>query len=310
MSMNTPIRFSASLGKLDVDQLVPTAKRAEELGYHAVSVPDHLDDQPAPLLSLAAVAQATSDIRLLALVLANDYRNPVVLAKELATLDVLSNGRLEAGLGAGWMTSDYELSGIAHDSPGTRIARLSESVDIITALLRGDAVEHDGEHYQVSGSIGAPHAIQQPIPIMLAGGKQKMLTLAGNKANIVGINPGLTAGVIDERAGRDATLERTDQKVEWVRAAAGDRFDEITLQTRIHLAMITDDREGVAAEMAPLLGITAEEAMASPHALVGSVEQCVETVLGWRERWGISYVSIDAGQMDDFAPVVAALGSN
>ena len=142
---------------------------------------------------------------------------------------------------------------------------------------------------------------------MLAGGKQKMLTLAGSKANIVGINPGLTAGVIDERAGRDATLERTDQKIEWVRAAAGDRFDEITLQTRIHLAMITNDREGVAAEMAPLLGITAEEAMASPHALVGSVEQCVETVLGWRERWGFSYVSINAEQMDDFAPVVAAL---
>lgn len=307
MAMNAPIRFSASLGALPSHETVEAARRAEALGYHSVSMPDHLDDQPAPLITLSAVAQATSSIRLLPLVLANDYRNPVVLAKELATLDVLSNGRLEAGLGAGWMTSDYELSGIAHDSPGTRIARLSDSVDIITALLRGDAVEHDGEHYQVTGSMGPPHATQEPIPIMLAGGKQKMLTLAGAKADIVGINPGLTAGVIDERAGRDATLERTDQKVEWVRSAAGDRFSEITLQTRIHLAMITDDREGVANEMAPLLGITAEEALASPHALVGTVEQCVETVHGWRERWGISYIGIDAQQIDDFAPVVAAL---
>ena len=305
--MNAPIKFSASLASLPTDAVVAAAVRAEELGYYSVTVSDHLDDQPAPLITLAAVAQATSSIRMLPLVLANDYRNPVVLAKELATLDVLSNGRLEAGLGAGWMTTDYELSGITLDSPGTRIARLSESVDIITSLLRGEAVDHDGEHYQLSGSMGAPHAVQNPIPIMLAGGKQKMLTLAGSKANIVGINPGLTAGVIDERAGRDATLERTDQKVEWVRSAAGDRFSEITLQTRIHLAMITDDREGVANEMAPLLGITAEEALASPHALVGSIEQCVETVLGWRERWGITYVSINAEQMDDFAPVAEAL---
>jgi len=305
--MNAPIRFSASLGSLPTANVVDAAVQAEEMGFYSVTVPDHLDDQPAPLITLAAVAQATTSIRLLPLVLANDYRNPVVLAKELASLDVLSNGRLEAGLGAGWMTSDYELSGIALDSPGTRISRLSESVDIITALLRGESVEHDGEHYHVSGAMGPPHAVQDPVPIMLAGGKQKMLTLAGSKAQIVGINPGLTAGVIDERAGRDATLERTDQKVEWVRAAAGQRFDEITLQTRIHLAMITDDREGVAAEMAPLLGITAEEALASPHALVGTVEQCVETVIGWRERWGISYVSINADLMDDFAPVVEAL---
>ena len=305
--MNAPIRFSTSLAALPTDQVAAAAVRAEELGFYSVTVSDHLDDQAAPLISLASVAQATNTIRLLPLVLANDYRHPVVLAKELATLDVLSKGRLEVGLGAGWMATDYALSGITLDSPGTRIERLSESVEIITALLRGDEVNHDGDHYTVSGAIGAPHAVQTPIPVMLAGGKRKMLSLAGAKADIVGINPGLTAGVIDERAGRDATLERTDQKVAWVRDAAGDRFDQVTLQTRIHLAMITDDREGVADEMAPLLGITAEEALASPHALVGSVEQCVETVLSWRERWGISYVSINAEQMDDFAPVVAAL---
>ena len=240
--------------------------------------------------------------------LANDYRHPVVLAKELATLDALSSGRLEAGLGAGWMNSDYELSGIQLDSPGTRIRRLRESVDIITGLLSGEHVAVDGEFYSVDGTAGTP-APAQPggVPIMLAGGKEKMLTLAGEKADIIGINPGLTAGVIDERAGRDATLERTDQKLEWVQNAAGARFDSLVIQTRIHLAMITDDREAVAAEMAPLLGITAEEALASPHALVGTVDQVVAEVQQWRERWGFSYISIDAGSIEEFAPVIEAL---
>lgn len=305
--MSAPIVFTASLGQLSTTSIVETAIKAEDLGYYAVSLPDHLDNQTAPLIGLAAVAQATRTIRLLPLVLANDYRHPVILAKELASLDALSGGRIIAGLGAGWMKTDYDLSGIPLDSPGTRIARLGESVRIVTALLRGETVDHQGEHYRVAGSLGTPHAIQSPIPVMLAGGKQKMLTLAGSAADIVGINPGLTAGVIDERAGRDATLEQTDQKLQWVRDAAGDRFESLTLQTRIHLAMLTDDREGIAQELAPLLGLTPEQALSSPHALVGTVEQCVETVLGWRERWGISMISIDANQMDDFAPVLHAL---
>lgn len=308
--MSAPVKFSVSLGQAPVEELVATAKRAEELGYHSVTMPDHLDDQLAPLIALAAIASATTTIRLLPLVLANDYRHPVVLAKELATLDALSGGRLEAGLGAGWMTTDYEFSGIQLDSPGTRIRRLAESVEIIRSLLAGEAVEVDGEFYSVAGSAGTPAPVQPGgIPLMLAGGKEKMLTLAGEKADIIGINPGLTAGVIDERAGRDATLARTDQKLEWVRSAAGERFDSLTIQTRIHLAMIADNREAVASEMAPLLGITAEEALASPHALVGTVDQVVDEVQRWRERWGFSYISIDSGVMEDFAPVVEALAN-
>jgi len=305
--MTAPIRFSASLGQVPVDQLVSTAQRAEELGYWSVTIPDHLDDQPAPLIGLTAVAATTTRLRLLPLVLANDYRHPVVLAKELTTIDALSNGRLEVGLGAGWMTSDYELAGIQHDSPGTRIRKLSDSVDIIAAHMRGDGVDHDGDFYAVHGAGGTPHAVQEHVPIMLAGGKKKMLTLAGQKADIIGINPGLTAGVIDERAGRDATLERTDQKLTWVREAAGTRFDSLIFQTRIHLAMITNDRDAVAAEMAPLLGISAEEALASPHALVGSVDQVIDEVQQWRDRWGFSYISINAEAMDDFAPVIERL---
>jgi probable F420-dependent oxidoreductase len=306
--MPHPFRFSASLGGLDTRDLVATAVRAEELGYAAVNLPDHFTDQAAPLIGLTAAAMATTTLRVLPLVLANDYREPLVLAKELATIDALSGGRLELGIGAGWMITDYEQAGIALDSAGTRIRRLAESVDILQALLAGETIDAHGEFYTVTGTLSAPLPVQEGgIPLMLAGGKRKMLTLAGEKADIVGFNPGLTAGVIDERAGRTATAERTDEKLSWIRDGAGDRFDAIELQTRIHLTMITDDREKVAAEMAPLLGITPEEALESPHALVGTVDQCIEDVQRWRDRWGISFISISGSDMEAFTPVVEAL---
>ena len=305
--MPAPFRFSASLAGTPADQLADTARRAEELGFSTVTLSDHFTEQPAPLIGLMAAAAATSTLRVLPLVLANDYRNPIVVAQELATLDAVSGGRLELGIGAGWMTTDYELSAIPLDSPGTRIERLRESVDILMGLLRTGHVDHAGTHYTIAGDRPGPAPVQSHIPLLLAGGKPKMLRLAGEKADIVGINPALTAGVIDERAGRNATLEETDRKIEWVREGAGERFDALELQTRIHLAMITDDREKVAAEMAPLLGISAEEALASPHALVGSAQQCVDEVQRWRDRWGLSYVSINAENMEEFAPVVEAL---
>jgi len=306
--MTHPFRFSASLGGLDTTGLVACAQRAEQLGYNAVSLPDHFTDQPAPLIGLTAAAMATSTLRVLPLVLANDYRQPLVLAKELASIDALSGGRLDFGIGAGWMITDYEQGGIQYDSPGTRIRKLGDAVDILRALLAGEEVDVDSEFYSISGSLSAPLPVQEGgIPLMLAGGKQKMLTLAGEKADIVGFNPGLTAGVIDERAGRTATAAKTDEKLTWIRDGAGARFDSIELQTRIHLTMITDDREQVAAEMAPLLGISPEEALESPHALVGTTQQCIDEVQRWRDRWGISFVSINGQDMESFAPVVEAL---
>jgi probable F420-dependent oxidoreductase len=305
--MPAPFRFSASLAATSPDDLTSVARRAEELGYSSVTLSDHFTEQPAPLIGLTAAAVATTSLRVLPLVLANDFRNPVVLAQELATLDRLSAGRLEFGIGAGWMTTDYELSGIELDTPGTRIERLAESVAILRSLLDTGSAEHAGEHYTVNGNRPGPAPTQVRVPLLLAGGKRKMLTLAGQEADIVGINPALTAGVIDERAGRNATLAETDKKLAWVRDGAGARFDDLELQTRIHLAMVTDDRDAVAAELAPLLGISAEEALASPHALVGSAQQCIDEVQRWRDRWGLSYVSINAENMEEFAPVVEFL---
>lgn len=295
------------MGAIPADQVVATAQRAEELGFSSVTLPDHLDDQAAPLIGLTAAALSTTTLRVLPLVLANDYRHPVMLAKEIATLDGLSGGRLEFGIGAGWMKTDYEQAGLPYDSPGTRIARLRESVTVLRSLLAGERVDFEGEHYSVHAELQPPHPVQKPIPLMLAGGKQKMLTMAGELADIVGINPGLTAGVIDERAGQDATPAKTDRKLEWVREGAGDRFGDITLQTRLHLAMIHDDRAGLAAELGPLMGLSAEDALGSPHTLIGTVQQCIDEVKSWRDRWGITYVSMNATEIESFAPVVEAL---
>jgi probable F420-dependent oxidoreductase len=306
--MAQPFRFSCSLSSLPTADVVTAAKRAEELGYSTVTMADHFTDQPAPLIGLTAAAMATTTIRVLPLVLANDYRHPVVLAKEIATIDALSGGRVDFGVGAGWMLTDYEQAGMQYDSAGMRIRRLAESVDVLQSLFRGEDSDFDGEFYTVKGALSAPLPVQDGgPPLMLAGGKQKMLTLAGAKADIVGINPGLTAGVIDERAGADATPDKTDQKVKWIREGAGDRFDDIELQTRIHLTMITDDRHAVASEMAPLLGLTADDALHSPHALIGTAQELIDDIRRWRDRWGISFVSINGENMDEFAPVVEAL---
>ena len=283
-------------------------RRAEDLGYSALSVRDHLDADMAPLVALAGTAEATRDLRLTTLMLGNDFRHPLFLAKQAATLDLLSDGRLELGLGAGWKTTDYDQSGLALDPPGVRIARLAESVEILKRCFAEGSFDFDGEHYTVRGHDGQPTCIQLPHPpFLLGGGGRKMLSLAAQEAEIVGLNANMAAGVIDQRAGTSATVEATDKKLGWIRDAAGDRFADIELQTRVHMSQITDDPIGLAELMAPALGLDAEAALASPHVLVGSSGQCVETLLAWRERWGLTYISLNEDSMVEFGPVVEAL---
>ena len=306
--MTHPFRFALAASTVtNGPDFVEVAKKAEDLGYSAIATADHLDNQLAPLIALTGAAMATTTLRLNSLVLCNDYRHPGMVAKEAATLDQLSGGRLELGMGAGWMKTDYEQLGMPYDRPSVRIARLGESVEIVKGLLNGDSVNFAGDFYSIAGLVGTPLPHGDAIPLMLAGGGKKMLTLAAQHADIIGVNPGLAAGVIDERAGATATPNATDQKLQWIRDAAGERFDEIELQTRIHLAAINDDRSSYAEMMAPLLGITTEEALSSPHALVGTVDQCIETIHMWRERWGISYISWGAEALEEMAPVVAVL---
>lgn len=307
-AMPRPFRFAVQLSSAPSrEDWVDKARRAEDLGYSTLFMPDHFGDQFAPVPALMAAADATTTLRIGTLVLDNDYRHPLVLAKEAATLDLLSGGRLELGVGAGWMRSDYEQSGIAYDPPGIRVDRFEEGLAVLKGLLAGEEVAFEGRFYDVHGSVG-PRPAQQPHPpILIGGGARRMLTIAGREADIVSINFDLREGVVGPAVGATGTAELVDRKVEWVREGAGDRFDEIELGVTVFVAAVTDDAAGLAGMLAGGFGLTVEEALEMPFALVGTVEQMVETLQARRERFGISYVAFSGDQIDAMAPVVAAL---
>jgi probable F420-dependent oxidoreductase len=304
-----PFRFGVQCSSVPPGASWPElARRVEDLGFATLTVADHLDDQFAPVPALQAAADATTTLRLGALVLCNDYRHPVVAAKEMATIDLLSGGRLEVGIGAGWMTTDYESSGIPLDRAGTRIERLAESIDVLEALWADEPATVHGAHYRVTGLDGRPKPRQRPRPpLLLGGGGRRMLSLAATRADIVGLNVNLAKGVIDADAGPDGTAAATDRKIGWIRAAAGDRFDELELQVRVHLVLPTDDRAGTIDAFAPAFGLTAAEAAETPHALVGTTSEICDDLLARRERWGISYIGASVDALDAVAPVVARL---
>ncbi len=290
------------------EDLIPLARKAEDIGVSVLTVADHLDDQLAPIAALMAAADATTTLRVGTLVFANDYRHPAVLAREAATIDRLSGGRLEFGLGAGWMTSDYTSAGIPLDAPSVRIARMEEALEVITALWSGEPVDHHGPHYDITGLVGAPLPAQRPgPPIVIGGGGRKVLEVAGRRADSVNLNPSLPAGVIDHRAGPTATPDATELKIGWIRDAAGDRFGDIELGTRIHLAIVTDDRQEVFDALAGGFGMTPEQAAGSPHALCGTIDQIAEDLESRRERFGISAVGLSASSLDDLAPLIGRL---
>lgn len=310
--MTTPRPFTFGIQSSSPPEMTARAWRelagkVEDLGYQRLTVSDHLDDQLAPIAALMAAADATTTLRVGALVFCNDYRHPAVLAKEAATLDVLSDGRFELGLGAGWMTTDYERAGIDLDRPGVRIARLEEAIRVVKGLFADGPVTFAGEHYRIDGLEGSPKPVQRPLPLLIGGGGRKVLELAGREADIVGLNPTLPNGVIDASAGPNATAAATERKLGWVREAAGDRFEALELHTRIHLALVTDDRTGMAEALAPGFGLTPEDALESPHTLCGSVDEIVEDLLVQRERFGITSIGLSLDAVDTMAPVVARL---
>jgi probable F420-dependent oxidoreductase len=280
----------------------------DDLGYDTVTMPDHFDDQMAPNVALMAAASVSERLRVGALVWCNDYRHPVVMAKESATLDLLSDGRLELGIGAGWMTSDYAEAGMTHDRAGVRIERMVEAIDVLKGLFADGPFSYQGEHYTITELEGTPKPVQRPHPpFLIGGGGPRFLRLAGKHADIVGINPNLSAGVIDANTGSDATAERYGEKLGWVKEGAGDRFDDIELQVRTFVVIITDDRQGMAEAMAAGFGLTADQALESPLALVGTPAQIADDLRQRRERFGFSYIVVGQDQYQDFAPVVAEL---
>ncbi|MCU0311103.1 MAG: TIGR03621 family F420-dependent LLM class oxidoreductase [Acidimicrobiales bacterium] len=292
----------------DGDAWRELARRVEDLGFDTLTVADHLDAQFAITPAVTAAAEATTTLRIGGLVWCNDYRHPVVMAKEAATIDVLSGGRFEMGLGAGWMTSDYVGAGIRLDPPGVRIERLAEAVAVLRGLWADGPVSFVGDHYTIEGLDGQPKPLQRPgPPLLLGGGGRRMLGLAAREADIVGLNIALAKGVIDADAGPNATASATFEKLRWIHEAAGSRYDDLELQVRVHVAAVTDDRDALAEALGPALGISPADALDSPHALAGTEAQVIEQLQERRERFGISYVGVGVDAMEAMAPVVARL---
>ena len=284
------------------------ARRAEAHGYDVLTMPDHFTDQLAPVPALMAAADATTDLRVGALVFDNDYKHPVVLAKELATIDLLSEGRLEIGLGAGWMISDYEESGIPYDSPKVRIDRFVEGLRVIKGTMGDGPFSFSGDHYTVTNYNGQPKPLQKPCPpVLIGGGGKRVLSIAAREADIVGINGTLHAGVIGTDAVATMTASAVDEKVSIVAEAGAHRLADIEMNIRTFFVKVTDDRAGMINAVAGMFKIPAELIEDSPFGLIGSVDSIIETIHAARERWGFSYFIVGGENIEEIAPVVAAL---
>ena len=308
-SGHRPFRFGIQASKANTRDLwVDLARRSEGNGYSCLTMPDHFDDQLAPVPALMTAANVTTTLRVGALVWDNDYKHPAVLAKELATMDVLSDGRLELGIGAGWMISDYEQMGIPYDSAKVRIDRFVEGLKVIKGAMAEGPFSFSGDHYTITNYNGTPKPVQAPCPpILIGGGGKRVLSIAAREADIVGINATMSAGVVGLHTFSTMTAEVVDEKVAIVREAAGARFNDIELNVRAFLVNITDDAKQAASGIASMLGVEQQMVEQSPFALVGPTSKLIEDLLERRERWGFSYVIVGADDVDSFAPVVAAL---
>ena len=287
-------------------ELVNLARKTEDLGYATILMTDHFGtDQMSTFLSLLMAAEATKHVRVGTYVIGNDFRHPALLAQEAATLDLLSEGRLELGIGTGYLEYDYAATGILLDPPGLRVSRLAESVQIVKRLLAGETVTFTGDYYTIRELINRPQPLQQPHPpLLIGGGGKRMLSLAAREADIIGLVPKAKPGTLDFN---DSSHAATEQKMAWIREAAGERLAALELNTLIFECVVTDQRQQVAEELAQKWGVPVEQVLNSVHFLIGTVVQMMETVQMWRERFGISYVVVDRNATDIFAPVVAKL---
>ncbi|MDP9464773.1 MAG: TIGR03621 family F420-dependent LLM class oxidoreductase [Actinomycetota bacterium] len=312
MTHQRPFRFGVQASTAaDAASWAALARKVESLGYSTLTMPDHFGDQLAPVPALMAAADATETLRVGALVWDNDYKHPIVFAKEMATIDVLSGGRLEIGIGAGWMTTDYEQSGIPYDSNSVRVDRLAEGLTVIKGAMSGEAFSYAGEHYTITNFTGSPRPVQAPRPpILIGGGGKRVLSIAAREADIVGINGTLAAGVIGPDAIATMTAEAVDQKVEIVHAAAGRRIADLEFNIRAFMVRITDERQAVTEQIAGFVQVDPSLVAESPFALIGTTAQVVDDLLRRRERWGFSYVIVGADDVESFAPVVADLAGH
>lgn len=301
------------------------ARRAESLGFSTFSVADHVIG-PGPALTatnhpvqnvaavpaMAVAIEATSTINVGARVFCTDYRQPVVFAKELATLDFFSEGRLELGLGAGWLQGEYEAMGVPWDRAGVRIDRFEETLKLIRQHFGDGEVNVAGEHVNASGFEGVPKPHDGMPPIMIGGGAKRVLGIAGREADIVSLNFNNSSGKIGPEGVGSSTAELTAQKIDWIRAGASTRtdgrgFDDIEVEIGAYFTVVTDQRTATLGQMAPMFQLEPQQFAEHPHALIGSVDSICEQILERRETYGISYITFSASAGESVAPIIERL---
>jgi probable F420-dependent oxidoreductase len=285
------------------------ARRVEDLGYSALMVPDHLAAMLAPIPAAVSAAAATTSLRVGTNVLNNDFRHPVLVAREAATADLLTDGRFELGLGAGHMRSEFDQAGLPFERGRVRVERLAEAVTIIKGLLGGAEVTFAGQHYRVTGHTIHPRPVQRPHPpIVIGGNGPRLLALAAKEADIVGFT-----GITFTRGGTELDLSAwrtgvTDERVRLVREAAGARADRLELSALIQRVVVTDRRRQAAEELQKnWKQLSVEEILEAPFVLLGTVDEMVEALHARRERWGLSYFVTFEQYLETMAPVVARL---
>jgi probable F420-dependent oxidoreductase len=287
-----------------------SARRLEDLGYSTLFVSDHFNEGYGPIAGMAAAVAATTTLKVASAVFAPDFRHPAVLAHELASIDQISSGRLEVGIGAGYMVEDFVSSGIRMDPPGVRVDRMIEYVTVLRGLFGEGPFSFTGTHYNISALEGVPTPFTPGgPPIFIAGGGKRLLSFAATTAEIIGVNVSLPSSEARAAAARDGVPSSIDEKLSWIREAAGDRFDDIEIHDWVRYAFVTNDSASIVSGLSGPLNASEEDVRSSPMVLVGDVGEIVERVHARRDRWGYSYFTIQQPVALEFADVVSRLTS-
>jgi len=311
--MTRPFRFGVQLQQLPAEGWADAVRRIEAWGYSTIFFPDHFGTQWEPTAALAAVAAVTQRIRVGSLVYDVDYRHPVVLAKAAATIHLLSGGRHEFGIGAGWMETDYREAGLPYDRPGLRIERLGEALEIIRSMWTQERTTFTGKHYQITNIAQAAELPAGERPrILVGGGGPRLLALAGRYADIVGINPTLVEGRVIPSTPADLAPERVREKAGWVREAAakaGRDPDALELNSLSFVLAVSDDPKPLREVLARNTGMSVEQIADCPLFLTGSAAELRDRLERRREQTGINYVVVQGAKTDaleTFAEAVVA----
>jgi len=299
-------RFGFQVAGCSADELRSQARAAEAVGFDVMHSWDHVVNGWSPLTPLMAVADCTTNLRICPLVLNNDFHHPVHLAQELASLDHLSGGRLEVGIGAGHSFTEYQAIGQAFDPPAVRKARLAESTEILRQLLDGQSVTFAGEHYDLK-SVRTLRSHQDHVPLLVGVNGKEALAHAARNADIIGLT--MLGRTLEDGQRHEVRweAERLDATVNYIREQAGDRWEQLELNVLVQAVVVTRDRRAAAEEQARRLrgGLSVEDALATPFLALGTHNEIAEHLLACRDRWGISYFSVR--DQSTFVPVIQTL---